>query len=84
MSYDYKTEKPNVFTEEGQIVFLAIRDTVKDLLEIAGSFKMEKAFKNTSGDSWLRLACIDRLVELGELKAVHTNCATQNIVYIKG
>lgn len=70
MSYDYSTERPFVFTEEGQVMFLQIRDHVARLLETAGAFQMERAFDGVKGSysSWGALACVDRLVELGEIR----------------
>lgn len=67
MSYRYETERPEVFTEEGQKMFLAIRDQVKELLAKAGAVRMDKAIAGQSGNSWTMLACVDRLVELKEI-----------------
>lgn len=66
MSYQYATQRAFVFTEEGQRDFLKIRDTARDLLEDAGAVTSQKLMCVT-GDTWDMLACIDRLVELGEL-----------------
>ena len=68
--YDYQTEKKKLWTEEGQVVFLKIRDNVKRLLNTAGAFTMDKAIQGSLGDSWLQLACVDRLVELNEIMEV--------------
>ncbi len=68
--YDYEVEKKNVFTEDGQVMFLAIRDNIKYLLELSGAVRLEQAIKGISGDSFLMIACIDRLVELGELEEI--------------
>lgn len=72
MSYDYKTERPFIFTEEGQVMFLKIRDTTKNLIERSGAATREKILSTASvtGSSWSMLACIDRLIELGELREV--------------
>lgn len=70
MSYDYATERPKLFTEDGQVMLLKIRDNVRRLLNTAGAFQAGKAFADVSGDSWKMLACLDRLVELGELERV--------------
>lgn len=82
--YKYETEKPNLFTEQGQEMFLAIRDKSKKLLEQAGSFTMEKVISGQSGSVWQMLACVDRLVEIGEIKEVtdKNNVAAQNRVFI--
>lgn len=66
--YSYAALRPEVFTEKGQIEFLKVRDKAKDLLRASGAFTAESAFP--TGDPWLHLACIERLVELGELVEV--------------
>lgn len=69
--YDYETEKQELFTESGQVTFLKIRDKVHALLESAGAFNMSHAIANCGGgSSWTMIACIDRLVELGEIVEV--------------
>ena len=68
--YDYEVEKSRVFTEEGQVTFLAIRDNVKKLLKQSGAVRMSEAVKGIGGDSWTLLACVERLVELGELEEI--------------
>ncbi len=66
-SYDYRDYKQHVFTEEGSRQFLRIRDRVKSLLHNAGCFNMESAIRGEVGMSWNMMACVDRLVELGEI-----------------
>lgn len=79
MGYDYKSERPYVFTEKGQVLFLAIRDKVRDLTGLAGSCTIEKAISGQSGDSWQMLACVDRLAELGEINIIkNPNGMTQH------
>jgi hypothetical protein len=68
--YNYEEQKQNIFTESGQEMFLKIRDKVKLLLKSSGAFMLEKALLGITGDSWLQLACIDRLVELKEIKEI--------------
>lgn len=68
--YDYEIERKRVFTEDGQVTFLAIRDNIKKLLELSGAVRFEQAIKGIAGDSFLMIACIDRLVELGELEEI--------------
>lgn len=70
MSYSYATQRPNVFTEDGQIMFLKIRDQAKALIAKAGAATSEKIMSGCTGDTWNMLACIDRLVELGEILEV--------------
>ena len=62
----YTKERERIFTEEGQQGFLAIRDRVQHLLRDAGACTMGKAIEGSVGDTWLMLACVERLVELGE------------------
>ena len=68
--YNYQTEKPNIFTEDGQETFLKIRDNVKKLLKQSGAVTMEKAINGVTGSNWLHMACVDRLVELKEIKEI--------------
>jgi hypothetical protein len=65
--YTYDKIRPQLFTEEGQRVFLKIRDNVHRLCAEAGCVRALEAWKGCSGDSWLMIACIDRLVELNEI-----------------
>ena len=66
--YDYQNERQRVFTEDGQVIFLRTRDRVQHLLKEAGAFR--EAELGVTGDSWLVMACVDRLVELGEIEAL--------------
>ena len=68
--YVYENLRPKIFTEEGQVMFLGIRDNVKKLLKQAGAVRMQEAMNSQTGDTWLKLACVDRLVELGEIREV--------------
>lgn len=74
VSYDYQTERAYVFTEDGQRLFLGIRDQVKHLLSVSGACTMDKATILPRGigaaSSWSMLACVDRLVELGEIREI--------------
>lgn len=69
--YNYEEQKKNIFTEEGQVMFLKIRDKVHALLTVAGAFTLGNAIhKVGGGSSWDMLACVDRLVELGEIREI--------------
>ena len=68
--YSYKVEREELFTEKGQVMFLQIRDRVNMLLKQAGAVRITEAIANTTGSSWQMLACIDRLIELGELHEI--------------
>lgn len=82
--YSYKKEKAELFTDEGQRMFLKVRDKAKELTEKSGAvtaFMLMRAAG--SGSSWTQMACIDRLVELGEIRLVDgsQHDAWQNRIY---
>ena len=71
MKYIYEEEKPFLFTDDGQRMFLKIRDNAKRLLREAGAFTLGSAIQAaSSGSSWQMIACVDRLVELGEIREI--------------
>lgn len=70
MPYVYDDERHVVFTEVGQRMFLGIRDNVVRLIKDAGAVRMQEAISGHSGSSWDMLACVDRLVELGEIREI--------------
>jgi hypothetical protein len=86
VSYSYATERDRLFTEDGQKLFLQIRDTVTRLLANAEAFRSDKAWKGCSGDSWQFLAALDRLVELGEIRELTPagTVAGQHRVFVRG
>lgn len=81
MPYAYETERSALFTEEGQRKFLEVRDQVKQLLASAGAFRFTAI--HVTGDSFVTLACIDRLVELKEIVPLRdpNKCWSQYQVY---
>ena len=69
MVYEYKEQRPRIFTEYGvQCLVRAIRKTDK-LLETSGAF-MEGAVYDVSADSWLTSALLDYLVEIKEIEKI--------------
>ena len=68
--YNYETEREKLFTDKGQRMFLEIRDAVAKLLDKSGAFTMNKAIAG-SGDSWSRMACVERMAELGEIQEIY-------------
>lgn len=70
MGYDYQKERPHIFTEEGQVEFLRVRDYVQETLKKSGVITLEKATTPLTGSNWTQAAYVDRLVELGELVEV--------------
>lgn len=84
MCYIYAEQREAIFTDQGQRLFLKIKKRADDLLSSAGAFRMQEAIQGNAGDSWLRLACVDRLVELGEIREIHQlSCAGQHRVFVK-
>ncbi len=85
MAYCYETEKPAVFLPENQAMFLSIRDKAFRLFELAGCATLENIISGQTGDSFTMIACVDRLVELGELRAVNVPIvASQYQIYARG
>lgn len=84
MPYNYEEQKPAIFTESGQRMFLKIRDHAQDLLKKAGAARMQELVSGAGGgDSWDMLACVDRLVEIGEIKEIpRSNIPAQYRVFI--
>lgn len=83
--YNYAEERSFVFTEKGQVTFLQVRDHVAYLLKIAGAFQMERAFNGIKGGygSWEAMACVDRLVELNEIREITPrDCAGQYRTFV--
>tara|TARA_R110000744_G_scaffold368381_1_gene478245 strand:+ start:53 stop:313 length:261 start_codon:yes stop_codon:yes gene_type:complete len=68
--YDYESNKAHMFTEDGQKMFLSIRDRTNRLIDVAGAVSMGMAISGETGISWHMIACVDRLVELGEIHEV--------------
>lgn len=83
MSYNYETIKPQLFTEAGVEMLMKIKDQVGRLLFSAGAFTMEKVTRTVTGDSWLMLACLDYLVEKGEIDLASNRGMRQHWVYTK-
>lgn len=70
LMYVYSDLRPRIFTDEGQRMFLAIRDKTKGLLKLAGAARCQEMIAGNSGSTWDMLACVDRMVELGEIREI--------------
>ena len=84
--YKYEDEKSRLFTDEGQRVLFKVRDNFKELETVSGAIKASKLMAQTTnyGDTYLFLACMDRLVEIGEIKEItDSETIAQNKVYIR-
>jgi len=83
MSYVYETEKPWLFTDEGQRCLMKARDRAGEILQIAGAFRAFAALKDVPyGDTWKALAILDRLVELGIIREVTNDCCGQDRIFV--
>lgn len=82
--YNYQTERAKLFTEQGQVAFIKARDRVKQLLRESGAFMMDKILSvGRFSDTWQALACVDRMVELGEIRELTDDkVAGQHRVFI--
>lgn len=83
--YNYDEIKPRLFDDEGQRLFLKIRDKAQELLKVAGAFRMQECLSHSERDTWTLLACVDRLVELGEIRelTIEHHVAGQDRVFVK-
>lgn len=83
--YNYEYEKKKLFTDDGQKLFIGVRDHVQGLLKEAGAFRMSEAMRLPEGvgasSSWEQMACIDRMIELGEIVEIPRKCWSQYKVY---
>lgn len=81
--YNYEKEKQKIFTEDGQETFLTIRDHVHLLIKRSGAVMMGNAISVVTGDTWVHMACVDRLVELKEIREItKPNVAGQHRVFV--
>lgn len=85
MSYHYEDRKAFIFTDEGQRMFLEIRDYAKNLLAKAGAARCQEIISVARvGSSWDMLACVDRLVELGEIREIpQAGCYAQDRIFVR-
>ena len=82
--YLYDNHRAQIFTDKGQRTFLKVRDKARELLELAGAFRMLYPCSEISGDVWDTMAYVDRLVELGEIREItESGVAGQDRVFVK-
>ncbi len=79
MSYDdrYADLRADIFTESGQIRFLKIRDKIQAAIISSGAFRLQEL----GIVAWEDVACVDRMVELGELVEFTRDCWGQFRVF---
>jgi len=84
MSYDYATERPELFTERGTKALLKLKDRIAYLLKEAGAFRHAEAMKDADfGSSWQEIAALDYLVEIGEIEVANDKGWAQYRVFVK-
>jgi len=64
-------------------MFLKIRDRARYLSNTAGAMNVESLLKEADGDSFKQLACVDRLIELGEYRRIDLDQWTQYQVLVE-
>lgn len=81
--YKYEEHRDWLGSLEGQRDLLRVRDWVHGALKNAGAFTLGKAIGAAKdGDSFRRIALVDRLVELDEIEEVPgQTCASQHRIY---
>lgn len=89
MAYSYAEQRRELLTDDGQRLFIAVRDQVKELLRRSGAVRSQEAMQLPKGigaaDSWTLIACLDRMVELGELRELTgPDVAGQHRVFVVG
>jgi len=82
--YNYEEEKKSLMTDKGQRAVIATRDHVLRLLKQAGAVRMHEAMQGSPlCSSWEKLACVDRLVELGDIRELQVGqVAGQHRVFV--
>ena len=82
--YNYEDQKAEIFTDSGQRMFLAIRDKVAACLKVSGAVRLMEATERCGGgDSWTMIACMDRMVELREIREITDKVPGQYRVFVK-
>lgn len=88
MSYSYEKFRPFTLTDEGQRRTMDVLDKARAACKFAGAVSAGTLLQAAgSGDCWESMACVERLVELGYLKAVpcwNAHVAWQNGIFLPG
>ena len=81
MGYEYDEQKVLLFSDEGSALFIKVRDIALSLIKKSGAFQMHKIFGG--GDVWFYMACIDRMIELGDIVEIsQNNVAGQHRIFV--
>lgn len=68
--YNYPEVRPEIFTDSGRQKLEVIRQKVSQHLGNSPSITLVQAISGALGDTWVNMACVDRMVELGELEEI--------------
>lgn len=68
MSYNYETQRSEIFTEEGLKLLFDTYHIVRRLLRASGAFQANFTF--TAGKEWESMACLGYLCELGIIREI--------------
>lgn len=68
--YNYQKEKGSLYSDEGMDLYIKIRDNTIKLIKTSGCATLGNIIHGNTGDSFMMLVCVDRLVEKGILKEV--------------
>jgi len=83
MMYSYSQERLWVLSPEGQRALSKVRDHVLRLLNEAGACQLGRVL-GVIGDNWHSMACVDRMLELGELREISQgNVAGQYRIFVR-
>lgn len=83
--YKYSEQREGIFNEKGQILFIKVRDRVKALVTEPKAVRMDAILAGSyeGRDDWAIMACVDRLVELDEIRECkYGECAGQHRVFM--
>ena len=79
MSYDYEKEKAYCSTPEGQENLLRVWDRAQRAFTECGAIQAGKLIAAASACSnWSQMAVVDRLVEMGRMVYLSTDCWWQH------
>lgn len=82
--YKYEEMKPKLLSQEGFTMLLKIRDHTKSLIETVGCARLQEIINCTAGDSWMMIACVDFMLERGEIREItKPSDFTQHRVFVK-
>lgn len=73
MSYCYQTEKHYTLTDKGQRDVIAVLEYINKTISKHGAVRLLEIMENVkfhTMSSWERVACVDRVIEIGKIYEV--------------